>query len=396
MNEPTAPKNGTTLRDMLSAPDGASLAAVAILFFSSLAVIPLIGNGPIVLIYAVACAIVLYTLSKSLSYVISLLLPAAVLFLLFSSPAIPALFTAFLLGGACGTILLLAAREKKHLLLWCAAPAFAYLAVFLLCRHPLQAVLVLLPLPLAVCGRYLILRCTAQTTAIVTLAAVLAATLTVAGLIAMLAMDMLHGNPLTIFADALRNSLSKAFLEALAELRAVYAEMGTELPLTDETMLALVPLLVNLLPGLFLSVCVLVAFFIWRADLNFILNLRMLPRVPLRMNALHLSPVTAAVYVPAFLVALFGNLPDVTFAGTAALNFALVLSPGLALVGYAALSPRRGERRSCLSTLLFFGLILATVSNPFIGLALAALLGAVNVLLVTFLPKPDASDPPKG
>lgn len=388
MNQQTTPKTGNALRDMITTPEAPGLVGLALLFFLSLAIIPLAGNTTVALIYAAAAVTALYLLSRSFSYVFSLLLPSAVLFLLFSSPVLPILFTALLLGSSCGTVLLLAARQKKQVLLWCAAPVLAYAAAYLLCQSPLVAALVLLPLPLAVAGCYLIRHCAKQTTAIVTLAAVLAVTLVVAGLVAMLVADMLHGNPLTILADALRSALSKAFVEAVAELRDAYANMNMELPLTEDLLLPLVPPIVNLLPGLFLAATVLITFFIWRADLNFILNLQMLPRIPLRMSALQFSPVTAAVYLPAFLVGMLGNLSHVTFAGTVALNFAIVLAPGLALVGYAALSPRRGSRRSCLSSVLFFGLILATVSNPFIGLALAALLGAVNVLLVTFMPQP--------
>lgn len=388
MNQATAPNTKhATLRDMMTPPETGSLVSMALLFALSLAVIPFAGNGTLSLVYAVAVVAALYLLSRSFSYVISLLLPAAVLYLFSGGLALPVLFTALLLGSCCGTVLLLACREHKRYLLWCAVPVLAYLAGYLVHGSLLLSLPVLLPLPLAICGCLLVRSCPRQTTAIATLSGVLAAVLVVTGLIAMWRADLLHGNPVTVLADALRGALSKALLEVLAEMRTIYMEAGLELPLTDELAVDAVNALVNLLPGLFLAVTTLTAFFIWRANLNFLLNLKMLPRIPLRMGTLDFSPVTAVVYLLVFVTDLIANASAITLVGTAAANFALILAPGLALVGYAALSPRRSERRSCLSSLLFFGLILATVTSPLTGVTLAALLGAVNVLLVTFMPR---------
>ena len=388
MNQATAPKTKpAALRDMITPPETGSLVSVALLFVLSLAALPLSGNDTLALIYAVAVVAALYLLSKSFSYVISLLLPAAVLYLISGAFTLSVLFTALLLGSCCGTILLLCCREPKHYLLWCAVPLLAAAAAYFVHHDLLMALLALLPLPLAVCGYLLVRSGTRQTTAIATLSGVMAVVLVVAGLVAMWRADLLHGNPVTVFADALRNSLSKALVEALAEMRTLYAEAGLELPITDELAVAAVSTLVNLLPGLFLAVTTLSSFFIWRAGLNFLLNLNMLPRIPLRMGMLDFSPVTAVVYILAFFTDLIANASAITLVGTAAANFMLILAPGLALLGYTSLSPRRGERRSCLSSLLFFGLILSTVTNPLTGVSLAALLGAANVLLVTFMPR---------
>jgi hypothetical protein len=179
-------------------------------------------------------------------------------------------------------------------------------------------------------------------------------------------------------------------------MRAIYAEAGLQVDLafTDELAAEAVSLLVNLLPGLFISLSVVVCFFIWRTTLNLVANLKMLPRIPLRMAVLEFSPVTAIVYILAFIVELFGNGADITFAGTVATNFTLILAPALLPLGFASVSPRRSERRSCLSTLLFFGLIMAIVSTPLTGITLAALLGAINVLLANFLPHRKNPDQP--
>jgi len=83
MNQQTTPKNGNALRDMITTPEAPGLVGLALLFFLSLAIIPLAGDTTIALIYAAAAVTVLYLLSRSFSYVFSLLLPSAVLFLLF-------------------------------------------------------------------------------------------------------------------------------------------------------------------------------------------------------------------------------------------------------------------------------------------------------------------------
>lgn len=397
MNQaPQKTKDLASFRDMISIPDARGLVGLTLLFLLSLVVIPLAGEESLSLIYVAAAAAVLYLLSGSIAYVIGMLLPAGLLYLLTQSLALPALFTALLLGSACGAVLLLSCKEKRYYFLWCLTPVLAFGASFLISGDLLASLLALLPLPLAICGFLLVRTYTRQTTAIATLAAVLCTLLIAVGLLAMLIAGLLTDNPLVILGDALRGSLTAALQNALAEMRAIYAEAGLQVDLafTDELAAEAVSLLVNLLPGLFISLSVVVCFFIWRTTLNLVANLKMLPRIPLRMAVLEFSPVTAIVYILAFIVELFGNGADITFAGTVATNFTLILAPALLPLGFASVSPRRSERRSCLSTLLFFGLIMAIVSTPLTGITLAALLGAINVLLANFLPHRKNPDQP--
>ena len=390
MNQTAQSEKGlAAFRELITPPELKSLPALIPLFFLSLAIIPLAGNSSLALIYLAAAVTALYLLSNSVAYVIGMLLPAGLLYLFSGAAILPVLFTALLLGSACGTVLLLACRSPRYYLLWCLAPVLAVGGAFLICGSPLLALAALLPVPMAVCGFLMVRFCTRQSSAIATLAAVLCTVLIAAGLLSMLAAGVLTDNPLVILGEALRASLTTAWQGALAEARAIYAEAGlqVELPLTDEMIEEAAAVLVNLLPGLFIALAVVVSFFVWRTMLNLILNLKMIPRIPLRMAVLEFSPVTAVVYILAFLVDLFGNYSEITLAGTVAANFALILVPALLPLGFASVSPRRGNRRSCLSTLLFLGLIMAIVSSPLTGVSLAALLGAINVLLANFLPR---------
>ena len=390
MNQTAQSEKGlAAFRELITPPELKSLPALIPLFFLSLAIIPLAGNSSLALIYLAAAVTALYLLSNSVAYVIGMLLPAGLLYLFSGAAILPVLFTALLLGSACGTVLLLACRSPRYYLLWCLAPVLAVGGAFLICGSPHLALAALLPVPMAVCGFLMVRFCTRQSSAIATLAAVLCTVLIAAGLLSMLAAGVLTDNPLVILGEALRASLTTAWQGALAEARAIYAEAGlqVELPLTDEMIEEAAAVLVNLLPGLFIALAVVVSFFVWRTMLNLILNLKMIPRIPLRMAVLEFSPVTAVVYILAFLVDLFGNYSEITLAGTVAANFALILVPALLPLGFASVSPRRGNRRSCLSTLLFLGLIMAIVSSPLTGVSLAALLGAINVLLANFLPR---------
>ncbi len=362
-------------REMIEQPAGSHLAAIAAFFLASLLILPFCADQNLSLIYLASAAVLLYFLSRSLSFVIRAGLPAALLLLMVGTPALPAAFVAIAMGGACGTLLMLSCRKKQQYLLLTLLPLAALAATFFLKENHYACLLVLMPLPLAIGGYVLVRRCVAHTESAVIMACLLGVTLLVAGLVALLAMDLLHGNPLTMLRDALTGALT----EAVETMRVKYAEAGITLPIDDSLVENTVTLVVNMLPGLFGLVCLLTAYWGYRLTLQMMRGLGMVPRLPLRMQVLVISPVAASLFLIAYLVSMIADSDGATLVGAVAANFLILLEPGLALTGLLSLTG--GQERSCLSSLLFFALLAGMFVNPAIVFSLAAFLGAVHILI---------------
>lgn len=381
-------------RDMLSAPTGKStLTAAALLFFSCF-VIPFTAHPNIAGLYIACCAVFYYALSRSffamlyyavpavLLYAISQLLPWAVDPLL-----LPAVFLALLVGGGSGAFLLIHYHDPKKHWYFALLPLLAYGAAALITGNPLRALLTLLPLALAIVTAVCVLLYTARTQATVLIAVTLGAVLVLAGIVTLGVMGKLNGNPLVDLADSMRESI----VSFLTQSRALYAQMEMTLPLTDVDISNMAALLVNLLPGLFLCACAITAFLVWRTVLQLLITFRSLPRLPLRLAAFSMSKTSAVLFLLFYIISLFANSAEVTLFGTVCQNVALVLEPGLALIGFASIFSRGGAR-SCLSYVLVMGLLFVLFTNPATGVALAAFFGAFHILAARLLPPQDTSD----
>ena len=395
MENVTNPKNENLgWRDMLTKPTSAhTLVAALFLLFSAL-VIPFADLPSVCGIYVVCCAIFYYTLSHSFFAMLYYAVPAALLYALGAvvpgvpDPlTLPTVFLALLVGGGCGAFLLVHFHDPKKHLYFLLLPILAYTASALITGDPLRGLLTLLPLALAIAGAVCLLRYMRRTDATVLIAATLVAVLAVAGLVTLLATGELNGNPIASLADALRGSITSL----LNESRALYAEMGMKLPLSDVDISNTAVLFVNLLPGLFLCICAIVAFLVWRTLLQLLVTFGTLPRLPFRLAAFSMSKTSAALFLLFYIVALFANSTEATLFGTVCQNVALVLEPGLALIGFASIFSRGGAR-SCLSYVLAFGLLFVLWTNPATGVALAAFFGAFHILAARLLPPQDNSN----
>ena len=108
------------------------------------------------------------------------------------------------------------------------------------------------------------------------------------------------------------------------------------------------------------------------------LEWQILPRMPLRLAGLTVSPYAAAVFAVSYFASMIANGNGVTVFGMLCENLSLLLEPALALVGFISLAPRRGG--SCLTQALALGLIALLFIDLGSGLALAAFLGAFRIL----------------
>ncbi|MBE6555085.1 MAG: hypothetical protein E7663_02455 [Ruminococcaceae bacterium] len=381
MNQGALNKNDILCwRELTVLPDGGKLAAIGALSFFSCLVVPFLQSTGVALLYALACVFFLYTLTHSIG---SILVPALPVFLIYyftSSIPLTVGFIAILMGGMSGAFVILCCRKHKKDYLWMLGAAAALLLVLLMKGDPLNALLVLLPLPGALAAALLFWRCTPHTPSLLVIAGVVSATLATALVVTLAATDNLTANPLLLLA----NGISDAVIATMTEARALYAELGISIAISDAEIAATAASIVNLLPGLFLAISTVTAFFIWRLFMQQLLYTGVLPRLPMRLAVLTVSPLAAALFILSYLVGLFAG-GSASMAGAVAENLALVLEPGLALVGISHLFGR-GRQRGCLSTLILFGLMYLLWVNPMTAFALGAFFGAISILFARFLP----------
>lgn len=380
-------------RGILAKPEGSHILIAALFLFFSLLVIPFADIPNVCGIYIVCCAVLYYALSRSFFAMLYYAVPA---FLLYSFGAflpgspdplmLPTVFLALLVGGGCGAFVLIHFHDpKKHLYLLL-LPILAYTAATLITGDPVRGLLTLLPTALAIVAAVCVLLYMRRTDATVLIAVALAAVLAIAGLVTLGVTGGFVGNPIVTLADTVRASIT-AFL---TEARSLYTEMGMRLSLSDVDISNTAALLVNLLPGLFLCACSITAFLVWRTLLQLMVAFRTLPKLPFRLAAFSMSKTSAVVFLLFYIVALFANSAEATLFGTVCQNVALVLEPGLALIGFASIFSRGGAR-SCLSYVLVFGLLFILWTNPATGVALAAFFGAFHILAAQFLPQDNSN-----
>lgn len=135
----------------------------------------------------------------------------------------------------------------------------------------------------------------------------------------------------------------------------------------------------NLLPGIFAVSCLVLAYAIWRVLLRIIAEWQILPRIPIRLAGLTVSPYAAGIFVLCFFVSLFANLETVTVTGMVAENLSFILQPALFLVGYASVFSKKAAP-SCLSSVLAIALIGLLLLRPDVAVTCTAFLGAYHIL----------------
>ncbi|MBQ8357561.1 MAG: DUF2232 domain-containing protein [Clostridia bacterium] len=381
-------------QEMLSAPQGNQALVAALFFFFSCLALPFAESSTVSAIYILCCVIFYYALSRSIMALLYYAVPAVLLYALSAllpgagNPMLlPCAFLALVAGGGSGAFLIAHFHDLRRHWYFLLMPVAAYAAVALITGDPLRGLLTLLPLALAVVAGVCLLRYTARTEATVSIAVILAAVLLVAGVITLGATGGFASDALSGMAEEIRGTVASFYTEA----RALYAEAGMDLMLTDVDITNTAALFVNLLPGLFFCVCGITAFLTWRTLLLLLLSFRSVPRLPTRLASFTMSVLSAILFLGFYIVSIFANSGEATLFGTVCQNVALVLEPGLALIGFSTLFAR-GRSRSCLSLILAFVLLFVLWSNPTTGLALAAFLGAFHILAARFLPSPDKGD----
>ena len=164
-----------------------------------------------------------------------------------------------------------------------------------------------------------------------------------------------------------------------------YEQIVESLGMTDVGISNAAILCANLLPGLLIAACSVMAYLMWRMLLRLLLAWQTLPRIPVRLSALTVSPVCAALFLFCTIAALFANSTAATLFGTVCQNLAVIFAPALALVGFTSLAGRNAER-SCLSQLLAAGLVVLLFFRPTTALAVAAFVGTFRILAAAILP----------
>ena len=378
--------NGTVLnktdlaawRSLLARPDKGELWLTAGIYLFAAFIIPNRGNAMLSLLFIAACAVYLVTRTNAFLPLLAPGIPALALFSLTGSTAPSAVFLALLFGGAAGAILISSVKTPREGLLLTLLPLLAFFAAWPLCGGPLTALLTLIPLPLALAGAFALRHCKPFCAAVATLAAALIAALVAVFVVTMLKNglrpDMVEQLP------ALISTLEEAVLEAAKETAALYPEMDVSEVLSPTMVHNMIALTVNLSPGIFVALCLVVAYFVWRTLCTLRVALRMRPRLPRVFTTPRPSAVSAILFILAFLTALFGGSAT-TLVGAVAENFALILTPVFVLIGFAALFGH-GAQRSCLSVFLLIGMAYLFFNNPPLALNFAALYGAIQALIV--------------
>ena len=367
-------------RSLLSRPSATSLLAAAALYLISALVLPFAAYQTVSLMFVALCALFFYMQTRRVAALIPPAIPAMLLFAASGSMMLPAAFFAIVFGGACGAMLLLSAKKpSRDILPLALLPIAAYLAAFLLGKTPLVALLTLLPLPVALLAAFAVRRCTPFTPAVAMLAAMIGAGLLTAAGIALATLDLFDLSLLPSFLEA----LGDAVMAALEEAKALYAEAGVTVELSEVAIRNLLATLVNLSPAIFAVLCLVTGYFTWRTLAILLVSFGVLPRLPRVLVLPTMSATAAALFVISYFTALIANAEAATLAGTVAQNVSLILEPGLALVGAGRLL-RRDAPRSCLSLLALIALVYLVWVNPATALAAAALYGAVHVLISAY------------
>lgn len=391
-NKETVSKKAEKLRltDMLTKPENGQAACLGIFCFLSCLILPLSDRPTLSALYVLAAAVFFYLLTHSIRAMLYYALPAFLCYILAHLlPALPdpillpTAFVALVLGGSCGGFLLIHYHDLKKYPYILAVPVAAYALSALITGDPLRGLLSLLPFALSVVAALCVLLLMKRTDATVLLTVTLAAVLLAAGLLTFAVMG-LKGSPLEFVTETVRSGIVSLF----KDMEARYAEVGMSLGLTEVTVSNTATLLVNLLPAIGIVACAVTAFLLYRLLLQFLIAFRSVPSLPVRLAGFTMSRISAVLFLATYILSLVANYSTTTLFGTICDNVALVLEPGLALVGVTSLLPR-GVAHSCLSTCLLMLVLILTFTNPLLGLALAAVIGAMRILLSRFLKFPD-------
>ena len=169
---------------------------------------------------------------------------------------------------------------------------------------------------------------------------------------------------------------------------------GLVRPLEDKTELVsdVVTLTINLLPGAAVVLCNVAAALSQLIALTGLAAYGFGSSITSRVKVYRISAISSFVFLAAWVVSLIANAETSTLIGTVAENFAIILTPGLALAGFIRLITSLA-RKGCAPGCLIFVLIFFLSSISVILLAGYEAISAVFGPLMSKL-KPPKEDPP--
>ncbi|MBE6603372.1 MAG: hypothetical protein E7636_03435 [Ruminococcaceae bacterium] len=365
-------------RSLITRPSGTKLLAAAALYLISSLLLPFAANETVSLLFVGVCALFFYMQTRTLASLIAPAIPAMLLFSVSGSMMLPAAFFAIVFGGACGAMLLLSAKAPGDLVP-VLLPIGAYLGAILLGATPLVALLTLLPIPVTIVATLGVRRCTPFTPIMIALTATVCVSLLAAAGATLASLNLLDASLLPTFLS----SLGDEVIALLEEAKALYAEAGVTIEISETAIRNLLAELINLSPAIFIIAGMVTAFFTWRTLSVLLVSFGALPRLPRALAVPTMSVTAAILFILAQLAAMIANADTATLFGAVAQNLALILEPGLALVGLGQLL-RRNAPRSCFSMLALIMLVYLIWVNPATALAAAALYGAIHVLITSY------------
>lgn len=369
-------------RGLFSQPDTEKLCVAAAIFTASALIVPLSVNETLAMLFIAVCAFFYYLQTRTLTSLFLPALPTILLFSLGGSMMLPAAFFGIVFGGACGAMLIISVKNKKFYLLFALLPIAAYLIAFAVKGDPINALLTLIPLPVAIVAALVLLYAKPFVEAHLWLTGVIAATLLVALVITMAMLGILYPGFLTDLIEV----LTKELTAMIGEASAAYAEAGIAFSISETDLKNTIAMTVNLSPAIFLVLSMITAYFTNLVMHRMLIGFGVLPRLPQRLTVPIVSVFAAVLFIFAYLVSLFGNTGEATVVGVAASNISLILEPCLAYLGFLLLFHRR-ESRSCLSLVFLFLMIGTLWLDPSLFIVLAAFYGAANVIIAAVMRK---------
>ena len=194
-----------------------------------------------------------------------------------------------------------------------------------------------------------------------------------------------NGTDLAVARDAL-----ESFREALTDLTAqmllaVYDEISgiAELSMTDANEIAEISVntMFNLLPAIAITLANAVAFFTHSMMLRVVFSDKAPSPTLKNMLLFDMSLISAIVFMASAILNLIFMEADMSIWLVTFENLVIILMPGMVLTAVMVLRGFTASKKGCAPSLIYFALIFALIYAPTVMLPLAAVAGAVVVIL---------------
>ena len=326
---------------------------------------------------AVAVLVFMAMTVRRVSLFVTAFLPTVLLFITTDSVWLSAIYVCFMFTVVAGG-LVIAYRSVPAI---AAVPVIAYLISFAITKNPVHALISLAPFPAAVAMGYSFRKelssvpriCRISGATVVTLVA--GAVIYIIykyGYISMsLIEDIFNGirqNATDILTARINEMLNSIYGSAAGDTSSIMSEIA-----------ATANGILNYVPAVIIIFCNVMAFLADRSGIAVCVSTAKLQdRIKPGFTLFRMSVVSAAVFIVAYLTALFcGGYSEIV--SVAAGNIALVLEPGLAMIGIATFAARLfGSRRTGIFTVLMIAAVFVCMTN--IMLAVAAFFGAYVII----------------